>query len=208
MSEDKTLDGTVIGTVKGPCFIMPMAEYEAVRAVVNAAWSLYWVTKMHTTTLEGYVDYMRRTLDALGEVTTYGGQNGCSDCETMSRCETHHKGDGLYPRDARCTVSAKAWEETWTMLPPEATRGSRYVHLRQGDEKNPDVWVFRPHDAARAKLAAAAPEMARLLLDIAACAECPSCGQDAQMYTGKLALEEHRALCPLVAVLRKAGCAP
>ncbi len=28
------------------------------------------------------------------------GHRGCSDCETMSHCETHHKEDGTYPDDS------------------------------------------------------------------------------------------------------------
>lgn len=27
------------------------------------------------------------------------GEPGCSDCETMTHCETHHKSEGVYPSD-------------------------------------------------------------------------------------------------------------
>ena len=79
----------------------------------------------------------------------------------------------------------KPWEETWT---------------------ESEVWTFDQDDSpfdevcTRVKLAAAAPEMARLLLDLEWMGEpggyrCPSCAD----------YHRHRPNCRLVAVLRKAG---
>lgn len=35
-----------------------------------------------------------------------GHEPGCSDCETMTHCETHHKVEGLYP-EPRTTPARK-----------------------------------------------------------------------------------------------------
>lgn len=98
----------------------------------------------------------------------------------------------------------KAHEETWVydgrwlqVHPPEGeTYGERWACADYGDAPGP-----------RARLAAAAPEMARLLLEIEFHSQegdeghlpsaCPIC--DGYEYRG------HKPDCRLVAVLRKAG---
>jgi hypothetical protein len=101
----------------------------------------------------------------------------------------------------------KAWEETW-----EAQRyvvemaGDAGHHLGQfvddvDDPEQPSC------DRDRAQLAAAAPEMARLLLELYRPGwvphVCPECS--AKVYANHDEYEEHDADCRLVAVLRKAG---
>ena len=87
-------------------------------------------------------------------------------------------------------MNAKVWEETW-----------------EPDEVEPD-------QAERAKLAAAAPEMARLLLELQHHPagyeyepECPVCGM-AEKCDRKSWPTAHVADCRLLAVLRKAGVLP
>lgn len=73
--------------------------------------------------LEAEVRRLRGALEEIAEVTygdmcsqlgywaaealkPYGGEPGCSDCETMTHCETHHKVEGLYP-EPRTTPARK-----------------------------------------------------------------------------------------------------
>lgn len=102
----------------------------------------------------------------------------------------------------------KPWEETWrpSMSHPEdivgdcdATGG---MYLFEGDNQDDP-----PGRYARAKLAAAAPEMARMLLRIVDNeAECPVCRQGVYWDDRTDKREQpHLEACELHAVLRKAG---
>ncbi len=88
----------------------------------------------------------------------------------------------------------KPWEETWRQSEayPEDVFGREGGDiLFEGVECSDQA-----HSHARAQLAAAAPEMARLLLELEwDHAECNICG----------GTHEHESDCRLVAVLRKAG---
>lgn len=98
----------------------------------------------------------------------------------------------------------KVIDETWEAL------GERVV---RADEER--TWLFAaiPIDApesgkARARMAAAAPEMLKMLRslewsgsDISGYAECPSC----QRTKDPVFNEEHRADCAIAALIRKAG---
>lgn len=97
----------------------------------------------------------------------------------------------------------KPWEETW-----EAEHEDSLDYITRG----PDGFIAGFDDQKeRATLAAAAPEMARVLLalewkgaelgDDCTYAVCPSCGA----YKGEVG---HAPDCGLVAVLRKAGVVP
>jgi hypothetical protein len=107
----------------------------------------------------------------------------------------------------------KPWEETW-----EADAEARHLHynganvlvpggqIRLGEEHE-TWWEATEADVDRARLIAAAPEMARLLLELqdfegAGCVACGhvSCGDETCKDH-----EPHSANCPIVAVLRKAG---
>jgi len=99
----------------------------------------------------------------------------------------------------------KVWEETWE--PRVCCENHVYI-----EEDGQEIGRFDGIDdaqwhAARAKLAAAAPEMARLLVEFqyegagvaGEPAQCIACGRE-QIMPGS-----HEADCRLVAVLRKAG---
>lgn len=110
---------------------------------------------------------------------------------------------------------AKVWEETWEHRGGSAVYGPGNEQVFQSvtltdDEDDPLV------EENRARLAAAAPEMARLLWDWARGGhewECPSCEHDLFSAArndplGELPLfhaEAHEPDCGLVALLRKAG---
>ena len=103
----------------------------------------------------------------------------------------------------------KPWEETW-----EATERGR-VQLAGGGEILTSSATDGPPDLERAKLAAAAPNMARLLRDLGcqwdgswASWFCRCCERSAEGRTeedGPPASFPHAENCLLVAVLRKAG---
>ncbi len=100
----------------------------------------------------------------------------------------------------------KAHEETWELVP---RNGGWRLHA-EGEEEHSTFWDADP---GRARLAAAAPEMARLLLELqwsggsyegdhmAAC--CPSC--EAFSVTSDVTAGKHEPGCRLAAVLQKAG---
>ena len=103
----------------------------------------------------------------------------------------------------------KPWEETWT-----TDWASDYtVTILRGDSYR--VAQFNaggPEGVARARLAAAAPDMARLLLklewsdvDYDAATYCPSCWAS---YPWKPSDLGHRDDCEWLAVMRKAGVRP
>lgn len=115
----------------------------------------------------------------------------------------------------------KPWEETWEYRAPKADIGyvtpfqtvCGFLSVDEDAELNP------PEDArARAKIASAAPEMARLLLALewsgSECyydgcdAVCPCCrkeGPRKSRFSAKILGGEHAEDCALAAVLRKAG---
>lgn len=112
---------------------------------------------------------------------------------------------------------SKPWEEEWA-----AARGGNYVgphhfgdsgwwEVRDSDETTLLTTGAPLDDAgsgeARARLASAAPDMARLLLELEWCDDdghyCPSCG-----YSRFRTPQTHAPDCRLVAVLRKAGVRP
>ncbi len=110
---------------------------------------------------------------------------------------------------------AKPWEETWLYFEPNA--GFPGFAAEIGDGK---LRVFESHageddDRPRAVLAAAAPEMARLLLTLeerqtyeeTTCATCdgPSAHNGARHPETLIWHIEHEPDCQWVAVLRKAG---
>jgi hypothetical protein len=110
----------------------------------------------------------------------------------------------------------KPWEETWEVT---ERNGGHRLHV-EGEEEFATVWG--PKDDHRARLAAAAPELARVLLAVEwhrvliqdeDAYVCPSCGNE-RLDPGdevKLAvLVEHGMLghrpgCALDGALRKAG---
>lgn len=101
----------------------------------------------------------------------------------------------------------KPWEETWTS-DGESIRRVGDGHFRL------DAVGVGAESEARAKLAAAAPEMARLLLELEAVSDyyeskCPVCGAVADIHhadaRGRVWRVEHEPSCRWVAVLRKAG---
>jgi hypothetical protein len=92
-------------------------------------------------------------------------------------------------------------EETWEAR--EATYGGWQVRCESQTWLNADPWRAEEH----CRLAAAAPEMARLLLELGEQPHpndngyrCPACGADED--------PDHFDDCRLVAVLRKAGVLP
>jgi hypothetical protein len=103
----------------------------------------------------------------------------------------------------------KPWEETWM-----AAEDYDSVHIEGDNEDRLDMRAGRPDSMARCRLAAAAPEMARLLLDEMESRTCNWCGQkvDRTEPTGdggfRSRPEVHARSCELVGVLRKAGVLP
>jgi len=116
------------------------------------------------------------------------------------------------------------WEETWTT----GHRGEQDVVTTADGEWvarfSPAPGVDPDYEAARARLAAAAPDMARELLDVEWCGmanidieydlpACPSCngidpsGSDSQIKKAESELFTvgHKTDCALDAALRKAG---
>lgn len=99
-----------------------------------------------------------------------------------------------------------AWLESADRL--EVAQFGRRLEVRTNDDAVVEVHVAGKLDAQRAKLASAAPEMARVLLDIEWSARdatmCPSCNGDvAPAYAG--ATFGHSLACELDAAIRKAG---
>lgn len=118
----------------------------------------------------------------------------------------------------------KPWEETWRA-------GPDYDAVHVSDDDQLDMRYGRDDAMGRCRLAAAAPEMARMLLDLEWAGSewdyggsdpcCPCCGERAPQkvhfpavrvdaYTRTEARDEvlygkHSDDCKLVAVLRKAG---
>lgn len=94
---------------------------------------------------------------------------------------------------------SKPWEDSW-------------------EAREDDVWcpaervvVARETDEADAKLIAAAPEMARMLLELqwaAADSECPLCYAEPYTEDGWKNDAPHASHCRLAALLRKAGVKP
>lgn len=104
---------------------------------------------------------------------------------------------------------SKPWEETWRWnsdFPGDVfgrDGGDVVAEFQQNSyEDHPDEYI------GRAKLAASAPEMARLLLKLSRDPECPSCG-DHPFYddSSNELTYRHETDCELVSVLRKAGVA-
>lgn len=97
----------------------------------------------------------------------------------------------------------KPWEETWEAIiwmhdveqRPIWAVETNHNPPRAGEVELP-ICEFSPGDAERAKLAAAAPEMARMLLELEwHHAECLVCGET----------HKHAPDCRLSALLRKGG---
>jgi hypothetical protein len=91
----------------------------------------------------------------------------------------------------------KVWEEQWDWHPRGG--GGARLYSDQYEEEWATTWGDDSND--RAKLAAAAPDMARLLIEIEWQGDevryrCPSCGGGTP---------GHESDCALDAVLRKAG---
>lgn len=98
----------------------------------------------------------------------------------------------------------KPWEETWEALGPHVGTADEEI-LRSTTEHEPTAW-------ARARLAAAAPDMVRVLLEMEwkPLGTCPGCGGLGEAIpdnpmTGPVAATGHRPDCALDAALRKAG---
>jgi hypothetical protein len=93
----------------------------------------------------------------------------------------------------------KPWEETWAAVSAKQTGGSNELHWGEG-QVSCLPWGHIDDDLAACRLAAAAPEMARLLLDLEHHhGECGTCFED---------FRSHAPDCKWVAVLRKAGVLP
>lgn len=96
----------------------------------------------------------------------------------------------------------KPWEEEWEAV--QRSHGKWHLHCVEGQEEEATFWG--DDDAGRCRLAAAAPEMARLLLRYAegvgpsADGDCPECDEPVR--------HRHKAKCALLAVLNKAGVIP
>lgn len=99
------------------------------------------------------------------------------------------------------------WEETWTAEPENDEPDSLWMVL---DSESPRCLVADTISEAQSRLIAAAPDMARVLLEVEwsaqnqyGQAQCPSCRgdeyKDGEPRTGH---EEH---CALFAALQKAG---
>lgn len=90
----------------------------------------------------------------------------------------------------------KIWEEEWALADDRVlVVGNAFEPTYHGDANM----------VARAKLAAAAPEMARLLFDLAEnYRECPACGTHEHDVCAELGVG-HRPGCRIVAALEKAG---
>ena len=104
----------------------------------------------------------------------------------------------------------KPWEETW-----EYVAHYQHIDVPEGGDIGifVDDRVLDESEKARLRLAAQAPAMARLLLEIqwgGSCmsygSHCPSC--HAFLYDGGPDELPHAADCALVAVLRAAGVLP
>ena len=109
---------------------------------------------------------------------------------------------------------SKVLEETWYVH--EDTAGEPDVYRSPDPDTMARVLAsdgIGPEDRARARLAAAAPDAIRLLMEAEWAgagtggdpSQCPWCGREPWTTTERLNPERHEKTCRLVAVLRKAG---
>lgn len=124
------------------------------------------------------------------------------------------------PREYVVEVTIESVEATWEPA-PRLTAGSTIActsksgRTDEGEEGFPlqeDEAEYLSHHAARSKLAAAAPDLARALLEVewGACDEghnpaCPSCGGAGPVDGAPWRTSGHGPGCALDAALRKAG---
>jgi len=114
-------------------------------------------------------------------------------------------------------IERKVWEESWEVGPcsRDINETSVEIFLGQGSSFDEDLDVIVP--GPRLRLAAAAPEMARLLLEVEFADtagdshewhHCPGCGARRSVNEDGSAApfhDSHRDDCRWVAVMRKAG---
>lgn len=100
----------------------------------------------------------------------------------------------------------KPWEETWEKLGQRVCLERRTESLSVGTSLGKFEYALDGDDCVgRARLAAAAPEMARLLWELAESdAMCPACGVS-DNDPGAMLDSGHNPACKIVAILQKAG---
>jgi hypothetical protein len=116
-------------------------------------------------------------------------------------------------------MSYQAWKEEWEVVPQRPVNEDSSPYVRccyegRDDETIATMWTeggpIGTEDLPRLRLSSAAPDMARVLMDLRGNAECPVCGSCVSPVepAWKVPPEPHAPDCALVAALRKAGMLP
>jgi len=105
----------------------------------------------------------------------------------------------------------KPWEESWTAVSAKQSGNCNELHYGEG-QHGCIPWGYDDDDFASAKLAAAAPEMARIIIEMACSRNCDYCYQKIDRYESPPGSGElmpywhcHSDLCPIRVVMAKAG---